>query len=207
MLTRQSLKGLMDADALTREAMKELMDGESGRLRQSTPSRDSIIYTDTLNPEQTPAMAVINKISEEKKKEEDLSNSQIRPSFQELIDGASISAQGSKGYCQGITYSNGESYKGHMLNNQFHGQGNLTFAPDDPQGRKEYVGLFEKGQFQGNGTVFYKSGDKCQAIWVKNEMFDRGKYCGQTLTKLYRILYLGERYQSSSEIPLRTNGH
>ena len=42
-----------------------------------------------------------------------------------------------------------------MLDNQFHGQGKLTFAKDDLEGRLEYKGLFENGMIHGDGTLSY----------------------------------------------------
>ena len=52
-----------------------------------------------------------------------------------------------------------------MLDGQFHGAGKFTFPADDEYGRKEYVGQFENDAFQGSGTIYYTSGDKCQATW------------------------------------------
>ena len=64
-----------------------------------------------------------------------------------------------------------------MLDNQFHGKGKFTFASNDTQGRKLYTGLFENGQFHGNGTMQYRNGDKCAATWERNELTGRGKQC------------------------------
>ena len=57
-------------------------------------------------------------------------------------------------------FRNGESYKGYLLNNQFHGKGKYEFGETDPEGRKQYLGEFEYGKFQGNGIMTYRNGDK-----------------------------------------------
>ena len=60
---------------------------------------------------------------------------------------------------------NGEIYEGYFLSNKFYAKGTLTFASDDPRGRKEYIGNFEVGYMHGRGQLFWANGDSCVGSW------------------------------------------
>ena len=52
----------------------------------------------------------------------------------------------------------GTLYAGWFRANRFHGYGELTYAEDDAEGRKQYAGLFADGLPHGQGTLLMQDG-------------------------------------------------
>ena len=71
---------------------------------------------------------------------------------------------------------NGEKYEGYFYNNQFHGKGKFSYAPDDTYGQKYCMGFFEHDQLHGPGTMVWTNGDSCKCTWVYNQMEGTGTY-------------------------------
>jgi len=74
---------------------------------------------------------------------------------------------------KGVRYNqgSGELYEGEWDNNQFHGQGVLTFSRGD-----RYVGTFQHSQFCGNGTFQWANGDRYEGNWKGGQMNGRGHF-------------------------------
>jgi|GEM_PF-690740 len=84
------------------------------------------------------------------------------------IEGKFSKGELTDGYSK-ITYSNGSSYEGNLLNGNPNGYGSYIAELGD-----KYVGEFKMGKREGKGTQYYKNGEKHEGEWFDNEQHGKG---------------------------------
>ena len=70
-----------------------------------------------------------------------------------------------------MTYKNGDTYEGQLVNGQIHGFGKCIYANKDV-----YMGYFENGKRHGYGVYTSSDGDGLEGEW------ENGKFIRRTIT-------------------------